>query len=393
MTTSANHGEHALASLNLEAEIPSLAHLPGYLFHCGVAPISGRAAQALALYAQELTGQSWETYMPRQKRIAQARQQAATLIGAQSNEIAFVKSTTHGLLLVAQSIEWQEDDVIIVEEHTFPANWYVWTALEEKYGVRVVQWPERDYGYDLDELEMLLARHTVRLVSLSAVDYATGFRHDINAAGFMIKNAGALYCLDAIQAVGVVPVNVKQAQVDFLSADGHKWMLAPEGAGILYVNPEIHEELNDSMAGWLGRAGYKDYGARELPPATDATRFEEGALNMPGNLALGGSLSLLNEVGIETIWARTWANRQLIAAWGADRHYRQISPVEEPHASGIIAFQVPEKINLDLAVKKACDAGVIVSARRKFLRLAPHFYQDAGQIERALGVLGGFLEP
>lgn len=376
-----------VGSLNLAHEVPSLEHRPGFLFHCGISPITRRAASALSLYAEEMLLDPWSTFFPRLKRIAETRQLAASLIGARANEIAFTKSTTHGLLLVAQSIDWEDGDVILVDEQTFPANWYVWTALEEKYGVRVVPWPERDFGYDLDELEKLLARHTVRMVAISAADYATGFRHDLNALGFMVKNAGALFCLDAIQAVGVVPVDVKQAQVDFLSADGHKWMMGPEGAGIFYVNPAVHHELNDSMTGWLGRQNFQEYGNRHLAPAPDATRFEEGALNMPGILALGGSLSLLADIGMEKIWSRVQANQQVIQSWGTAQNFRQISPSSAEHSSGISAFQMPDSVNVDQLVKRAAEAGVIVSSRRTFLRIAPHFYQEPEHVEAALECL------
>ncbi len=373
-------------------EIPSLKNLPGFLFHCGISPITARAASALSLYTEELTQDPWSTFFPRLNRIKETRRQAAALIGANTDEVAFVKSTTHGLLLVAQSIDWQEDDVILVDEQTFPANWYVWTALEERFGVHVVPWPEQDYGYDLQELERLLARHTVRMVAVSAADYATGFRHDLNALGFMVKNAGALFCVDAIQVVGVTPVNVKHAQVDFLSADGHKWMMGPEGAGIFYVNPSVHHELNDSMTGWLGRKNFQDYGNRDLPPAPNATRFEEGALNMPGILALGGSLSLLNEIGVETIHARVMENQQVINSWGSEHGFCQISAVNLEHASGISAFQLPKSIELDQLTKRAAEANVIISARRNFLRIAPHFYQEPIQVEAALQVLNKLMK-
>ena len=373
-------------------EVPSLASRPGYLFHCGVAPITRRAAEALELCAHELTTDPWSTFTHRLKRIHAARSAAARLINAPSaQDVAFVKSTTHGLLLVAQSLDWDDGDCIIVEETTFPANWYAWTPLFERCGVRVIPWPERAHRYELEDLERLLARHTVRMVALSAADYATGFRHDLHAVGTMIKNAGAWFCLDAIQAVGCLPVDVQAIQADFLSADGHKWMLGPEGAGILYVNPEMHPELNDSMSGWLGRERFQEYENRRLAPPATALRFEEGALNIPGNLALGGSLELLNEVGMETIWERVQANRAAVVQWGAEQGLKLISHYGPENQSGIVAFEFPKGVQGDSVVKRAAERGVIVSSRRGFLRIAPHFYQEPEHVREALRVLGDLL--
>jgi len=353
-----------------------------HLNHCGVAPIAGRAAEALRKYADDASLRAGVANREWHAGIAKAREEAAKLLGAGADEIAFVKSTTHGLLIVANSIEWRRGDVVIVDERTFPANWHAWKPLEERFGVRIVPLPERNLRYELDDLARLLREHPVRLVSLSAADFATGFCHDIVEAGRLIKNAGALYCLDAIQMLGARPVDVRACGADFLSADGHKWMLGPEGAGLLYVRRESLGELQPWLCGWLGRANYTRFDDNTLPPDPTARRFEEGAHNVPGVLAFGGALSQLNEIGIAEIERRLRANVRILRDGLANLGWSLVSPDDE-RWSGISSFAHPT-IDPNAAVAHLAAREIVATSRRGWLRLAPHFYQPADLMRRTV---------
>lgn len=363
---------------------------PIHLLHCGISPLPKRACDAMDQYRREVESDPIATFGARLKVVAETRKEAATLLGTESENIAFIKSTTHGLLLMAHSIRWNQGDVIIVEESTFPANYYTWKALEEKFGVKIIFWPERNYRYELEDLEKLLKEHNPRLVSISSADYGSGFRHDDQAVGKLVKQHGAYFGIDGIQTVGCSPLDVSKNQADFLSADGHKWMLGPEGTGILYVNPKFIPELDDSHAGWIGRKNFMDLQNRNLPAEETARRFEEGALNFPGIVALGGSLSVINEVGIERVWDETWRNRMIVQKWGESKGFELVSPKEKEHSIGTISFKYPG--DLDQLVKKASEQKVYISKRRDFLRIAPHFYQPTKMIEEALDRIELFVE-
>ncbi|MEQ8820522.1 MAG: aminotransferase class V-fold PLP-dependent enzyme [Sumerlaeia bacterium] len=352
-----------------------------YLNHAAVSPLPRPGQEAIATYARECCEEGLKAFPRWIARNDAARREAATLLGADAGEIAFVKSTTHGLQIVANSVNWRAGDVIVVEEHAFPANWYVWKSLEERFGVRVVQWPERpDYTFAIEELEPILADHPVRMVALTAGHYATGFRHDLAAVGEKVKAAGALYCLDAIQVLGAVPVDVRDCRADFVSADGHKWLLGPEGCGVFYVRRAVLGELNDSMCGWLGREKIDDYEARNLAPHPEARRFEEGAPNHMGMHGLGAALAIFNTVGMEEVWRRIQANTRVLREGLETQGWRAISSTDPAHATGILAMAHAEHDPVELA-KKLMAGGISLSSRRGFLRLAPHFYNSPEQME------------
>ncbi|MBX3730608.1 MAG: aminotransferase class V-fold PLP-dependent enzyme [Candidatus Sumerlaeia bacterium] len=371
------------------AEFPILASGRIHMNHAGVAPVPARARDAMIAYAQEVSADfSLVGHRRWFGRVSAARAAAARLLGADSAEIAFTKNTTQGLQIVANCLAWQPGEVIVVEETTFPANWYVWKALERRHGVRVVTWPERALRYELDDLAHLLRAHPVRLVSLSAADYATGFRHDLAAAGALVRAAGALFCVDAIQVLGALPLDVRACGVDFLSADGHKWMLGPEGAGIFYARRERLDLLDDSQSGWTGRVDFMDFDRRDLPPDPTARRFEEGALNIAGILGLGGALDVLHEAGAETIESRLRAHRARLVEAVTALGWELVSPREGPHATGTASFRHP-RLDAGEVARRLVDSGVTCTARRGLLRFSGHFYQPAEQMDRVAETLAG----
>ncbi|MCB1215676.1 MAG: aminotransferase class V-fold PLP-dependent enzyme, partial [Deltaproteobacteria bacterium] len=201
-----------------------------YLNHASVAPISRRVADAIYLVSQESLHQGytlWESWI---ENIEKTRQSVAQLIKAQSQEIAFIKNTSHGLSLIAQGLDWQKGDEIIISESEFPSNVYPWMALAEK-GVVLKKIPNRAGELAMEELEPLITKKT-KLVSLSSVQYATGYRLELEKLGAHLKEKNILFCVDAIQSLGLFPIDVQAANIDFLAADAHKWLLGPEGIGV-----------------------------------------------------------------------------------------------------------------------------------------------------------------
>lgn len=370
------------------ANFPILSAPIVHLNHCGVAPITGPAADVLRKYAADASTRAGIANREWHAGIQRAREDAAKIVGGGADEIAFVKSTTHGLLIVANSIDWKRGDAIVVDERTFPANWHAWKPLEERFGVRIVAWPERDHRYELADLERIVREHSVRLVSISAADFATGFCHDIAAIGRIAKGAGALYCLDAIQMLGARPVDARACGADFLSADGHKWMLGPEGAGMLYVRRESLGELQPWLCGWLGRANFTRFDDNALPPDPTARRFEEGATNVPGVLAFGASLALLNETGLAEVQRRLRANVGILRDGLRDAGWRLVSP-DDDRWCGISSFSHPT-IDPNAIVVHLAKHDIVATSRRGWLRLAPHFYQSADQMHRVAETVAAF---
>lgn len=382
--------QHTHAGLDLENPASLDVEFPirksqVYLNHAGVAPLPRRAVEAMGRYASECSQGGIVSYPEWNRRIRAAREGAARLIGAEPGEIAFVKNTTHGLMIVAQGLDWKPGDVVVVEERPFPANWYPWKGLE-RLGVQVWQWPERDFRFHLEDLEARLKAGGVRLVSVCSAHYATGYRHSLAEIGSLCHNHDALFCVDAIQSMGAFPILAGDWNIDFLAADGHKWLLGPDGCGVLYCPERNLSRLGEHVVGWEGRAHPMDYDTLDQPPAKDARRFEEGALNLAGIHALGASMGLLNEVGLEAVTHRILENASHLADGLTAIGWELVSPRSGPERSGIVAVRHPRHDAARMA-SLLSHLDVHVVARRGFLRFSPHFYNTPAEVTRALEAL------
>lgn len=365
-------------------EFPILENMV-FLNHAAVSPLPTRAARALLAYTEEacqMGAAAWPRWSARQK---QTRQRAAALLGADPDEIAFIHSTTYGLILLAQSLPWRPGDNVLVGEHEFPANVYPWKNLAPR-GVALRTVPERsDRRFTVDDFAARIDART-RLIAVSLVQYSTGFRMPVEALAALCQQRGILLCVDGIQGAGAMPVDVRALGCDFLSADGHKWLLGPEGAGVLYIKKDRLGLLGDALTGWANRARPWDYGDTDQPLVHAARRFEDGAANMPGLLALGASLELFAEVGPAEVWRRIEALNAQLSEGLRRRGFEIISPRGEGERSGIV---VCRKEGLDPAecVKRLEARGIHITARRGWLRISPHFYNHAGQIDQLLAEL------
>ncbi len=278
------------AGFDVPSEFP-IVNQWNFLNHAAVAPISARAAAALETYARDaschayLTGQ-WYA------KADEARARAARLMSATAEEIAFVKNTSEGLAFVANGLEWKAGDEVLGTAVEYPANVYPWMNLA-RLGVKHVRVPERNGRIDLDEFLSAVTLRT-RMVALSHVQYASGFRSDLGRIGAFCRERGILFCVDAIQSLGILPVDVRAMNIDFLSADGHKWLLGPEGCGVFFCRRELIPSLRPEV-GWLNVVNALDYGNYDFTLRDDAKRFECGSYNIPGILALNASLKFASK--------------------------------------------------------------------------------------------------
>jgi selenocysteine lyase/cysteine desulfurase len=358
-----------------------------YFDHAAVAPLPARTAAAIVRWAGEAAEQGDTVWPSWQARVEQARALAAGLINAEAAEVALVHSTSEGIGLVAEGYPWRAGDNVVTLDNEFPSNQYPWLNLASR-GVETRRVPCGAAGrVDFDRLAEACDSRT-RIVSLSWVGYASGWRCDLDAAAEMAHRAGALLFVDAIQGLGVFPLDVKATPIDFLAADGHKWLLGPEGAGIFFLRREHLDRLRPIGVGWHSVAHAADYARIELAYKPSAARYEGGSQNMVGFLGLAESLELLLEFGPAAIGQRileiTDAACQRLERAGAVI----ASPREGPHRSGIVSFELPGQEAL--AVKRRLlAAGVVTSARGGKVRLAAHAYNNDEDIDRLVRALPG----
>lgn len=361
-----------------------------FLNHAGVAPISHPAAEAVRRYAEQAETSAYVAggwYI----RANQVKQAAARLIGARGpHEIAFIPNTSTGLALVANGMDWREGDNVVITNVEYPANRYPWENLK-RLGVELIEVRQTDDGrIHVDDVCDAVTDRT-RVVSISHVQFASGHRIDLKPISDMIHRAGGYLCVDGIQSTGVLPVDVEAMGIDFLSADGHKWLLSPEGCGIFYCREELCTLLHPAVVGWMNMVDADNYGDYRFEFQPDARRFEPGSWNIPGILGLGAGIDLLLEVGIDNVWSRVDALTTRLCDGLADKGYSVFTPRDDPNErSGIVIFTSPAPGSDDSHRKIVHDLeqqNIIIALREGRLRASPHFYNTEAQIDRLIEAL------
>jgi selenocysteine lyase/cysteine desulfurase len=355
-----------------------------YFDHAAVAPLPARTGEAIDAWARQAVEEGGAAWPKWSKRVEECRVLAARLLNAETSEVALVHSTTEGLTLVAEGYPWQPGDNLVTLENEFPSNQYPWLNLASR-GVETRRIAAPGGRVDLDRLAAACDART-RIISASWVGYVSGWRSDLDKLAELAHAKGALLCVDAIQGLGVFPLDVKATPIDFLAADGHKWLLGPEGAGLFYLRREHLDLLRPIGVGWHSVVHASDYSRIELTLKPTAARYEGGTQNMVGFLGLADSLELLWELGTAAIGRRIVEITDLACQRLAEAGATVASPREPGHESGIVAFDVPGRDALE--TKKRClAAGIVLSARGGKLRLAAHAYNNGDDVERLIEAL------
>ena len=355
-----------------------------YFDHAAVAPLSLPTATALEKWSHQAVHHG-DTQWPDWYAGAElTRQHAATMIGAHTDEIALVPNTTTGIHLVAEGFPWQAGDNLVTLSNEFPSNLYPWMNLQSR-GVETRRVVVEHAAIDIDQILEVCDERT-RIVSVSWVGYASGWRIDVNRLVEAVHNRGGLLFLDAIQGLGVFPLDVQQCGVDFLAADGHKWMLGPEGAGLFYIRKEHLNRLRPLGVGWHSVVHAFDFSHVDLNLRPTAARYEGGSQNMAGMLALGASLEFLTEMGVGTN-ASTVADRVLQVTDASVDRLRRLGAIIHSdrknikHNSGIVSFSIPGKDPTEIR-QRCLEQKVVLSCRDGRLRISPHAYVNEEDVER-----------
>lgn len=386
--------EAILEEENRAREFPVVTNT-AFMAHAGVSPLPRVAAEALRDFALQGSTDSQETDRILQE-VPRARKTAAELIGARADEIALLGPTSLGLSLVANGLPWEAGDEVVYYQDDYPANVYSWSSLKSR-GVRPVPLePEKPGLITWETVDRVLSSKT-RLVALATCNFISGYRCDVEAIGARLHERGVLFCVDGIQTLGAFPLAVEH--IDFLSADSHKWMLGPNGAGILYVKRSRQEQLEPTLLGAWNVLSPNYIAQHEIRYHPGARRYEPGTLNIPGILSMLASLRLLLEIGIEDVARRILDLRRHLVESVRPLGYRLyledwgLSAEDESGASGIIPLIHPGRDVAGVA-GTLDDEGIRVSLRhdregRPVLRFSPHFYNTFEEIDRAVSLMGG----
>jgi cysteine desulfurase / selenocysteine lyase len=356
-----------------------------WLNHSALGILSTRVTDAIRTGLDRFsTGEvSMETQL---LELAATRAAAAAFIGADSEEIAFTKNVADGLSIIANGLNLREGDKVVTADQEFPANVLPWLNLEKK-GIEVFKVTSRDGRIPLQAVLEAIDGRT-RLVALSWVEFGTGYRNNLCAIAEACHAKAAFFCVDAIQGVGALPLDVRATDIDIMATSSHKWLLGPLGVGWLYIRRSIIDKIEVSVVGQTSveRTVATDYLDYSLPLWPDARRFEPGVQNHLGLIGLQAALGLLNEIGIDHIRDRIKYLTDRIVIGLIERGYHVISSRVDEEWSGAVCFassQVPvSKIYASLLAKD-----VVTSLRDNVIRVSPHFYNNDEDIARFLTAL------
>ena len=375
-----------ISTIDLQAEFPVLDEMI-YLNHAGCSPMPARVAAVIReCVDRSTTGRVADAHW--YHNVLAAKPVLADLVNARGkHEIAFVPNTVSGLCLLAGGLNWVKGDRVVITDVEYPANRYPWTDLKRR-GVEVVEAKQGpDNRIDVDDVIKLINDRT-RVVALSHVQFGTGYRIDLKPIADEVHSAGGLLCVDAIQSLGVMPMDVQAQGVDFLAAGSQKWLLGAEGAGFVYCEQDLCQQLSPAVSGWLGRVNaldYTNYDERWLP---DARRFETGTMSVLALRAMRASVELLLEVGLDTVWSRIDALCQHLRSRLAEKGYKIVSPPGPGERSGIVAFDWPDhEREHDKVVAELAETKIVIANRMGHLRITPHFYNSIEQMDAVIDAL------
>lgn len=369
-------------------EFPLVSRSP-YLNAASVAPVPERARRAMDAYnlrradPHALRGDDFEPTLDR------ARLAAARLIGADADEIALQANTSYGVNLAAQCLPLEPGRRVVVSAREFPANVYPWMELERSRGVRVEVIPADELGRpDEDRLHAELARGDVGIFALSAVQYINGYTADLEAFGRACREHGTWFVVDAIQALGQLPIDVRAAKVDILATGGHKWLCAPFGTGFAYVRRDLVTRMEPKVVGWTAMQGTLDYNRLadyRYEFWETARRFEVATQPFQDQAAMTESAILLREVGPARIRRHVLALLDPLIDWLRENSFAEIvSDLRPERRSGILAFRPRDAGRTYDALARA---GVGCVLREGCIRLSPHLYNTAEEIGVVMDVL------
>src|SRR5437879_6780560 len=358
-----------------------------YLNNASIGPIPERTRRALDEFTAKRTAPHLLPDRELQAGLQAAREAVAGLINAEPCEIALATNPGHGPSLAARALPLNAGEVVLVSDREFPANVYPWLRLK-KQGIDVELapcgaegWPDEDY------LVERLHDPRVRVLAVSFVQFANGFRADLDRLGAACRANGTFLVVDGIQGVANSELDVRETAIDILACGGQKWLLSPWGSGFLYVRQELVPALHAAVAGWMAFEGTDDFSKLTAYNPTfrpDARRFEMVTLPYQDFYGMTESVRLLGEIGVADIAQHTRALHEPVFKWAEQNGVRIVSPRDDAHRSAIVYIAPPHPAEAYHAVKRA---HVVCSLREGAIPLSPHCYNTVEEMERVLDVL------
>ncbi|HEY6805881.1 MAG TPA: aminotransferase class V-fold PLP-dependent enzyme [Pyrinomonadaceae bacterium] len=351
-----------------------------YLNHAAVSPPPTSTIAAIEAQLKDVNENGSLHFQDWIATKEKARQLLASMLGAKPAQVAFMRNTSDGLSTIANGLSWKAGDNLVTFSREFPSNIYPWLRLREAFGVEVRMCDERDGRIDFDELARLVDSNTC-LISISHVQYASGFRADLERLGQLARKHDALLVVDVIQALGVVPIDVSAQLVDAAAGAGHKWLLSPEGVGYLYLSDRARERIQPTLVGWISVRDPEDYNNFEQPWNEGALAWETGT--GPASLFYGfkSSLELITNTGVRAIAEYLQELTDYLCERVATKEYDIVSSRLPGEKSHIVCIKHRGDFNAMKLYSHLKSRNIITAPRGDRLRIAPHLYNTRQDID------------
>lgn len=364
----------------IRSQFPALERYT-YLNSAAVSPIPQRAVDAVVSQLSDVSCHGSRHYLEWIATKNRARALIASMLNVRDENIAFTRNTSDGFASIAAGIDWAEGDNVVSFEGEFPANFYPWRRIRDKFGVELRLCPERDGRIDMDEFVSLIDSNT-KLVAISSVQFASGFSADLERIGEAARAVDALFAVDIIQGFGGRGYDLTGLGVDIAAGASHKWLCAPEGCGILFVSDKARSRVEPSLTGWISVETPWDFEDREQPWKPNALAWESGTGASALFYGLEQSLLLLKETGLGNIERYLDELSGHLCEMLAGKNYEIISSRAPGERSAIVCIKHRGGIHCNEIASQLEEANIIVSPRNDRLRIAPHFYNNPEDIER-----------
>lgn len=357
-----------------------------YFNHAAVSPPPVTAIRAVEAQLKDVNENGSANFRSWLAVKEQARQLLANLLGARPEQVAFVRNTSDALSTVANGLAWKPGDNIVTFSREFPSNIYPWLRIRDAFGVEVRMSEERAGRIDLAEFENLVDRNT-RVIAISHVQYASGFRIDLKRLANLARRHDALFVVDAIQALGVIPVDVDAEMIDVAAGAGHKWLLSPEGVGYLYLSDRARERIQPTLVGWVSVPDPDDYFNFDQGWKGGTLAWETGT--GPTSLFYGfkASLELLSGVGVGNIASYLEELTDYLCEGLRSRNYDVVSSRERGEKSQIVCVGPYKGMSAMELYIHLRQRNIITAPRGERLRIAPHLYNTSAEVDEFIKAL------
>ena len=357
-----------------------------YLNHAAVSPLPTTTVRAVESQLRDVHENGSANFRSWLATKEQTRELLANLLGARPEQCAFVRNTSDALSTVANGLTWRPGDNIVTFSREFPSNIYPWLRIRDAFGVEVRMCEERNGHVDLDELESMIDENT-RIVAVSHVQYASGFRIDLQRLGRIVRQHDALFVVDVIQALGVVPTDVEAEFVDVAAGAGHKWLMSPEGVGYLYLSDRARERIQPTLVGWISVPNPEDYLNFEQGWNRGTLAWETGT--GPASLFYGfkASLELLTSHGVHRIANYLEELTDQLCESLKGKRYEVVSSRAPGEKSQIVCIRPLNGFSAMALYHQLNAKNIVTAPRGDRLRIAPHFYNTATEIDEFVKAL------